>query len=95
MNCLSFPRRRESRKGSMKQIFLILISFSILLSPNAFADSAKLKQIATKYQKKGIQIGIAVHDVKTGIQIFNYNANNPMNPASTMKVITSVSAVDK
>lgn len=69
----------------------ILLCFLILITPaSVWAGTESLKSIIAAYQKGGVKIGVAVHAAKSGEKIFGFNETEPFNPASTMKIATSV-----
>lgn len=74
---------------------LIFTAFLAILftSPNVHASEASLNSILGAYQRGGTTIGVAVYDVKSSKLLFESNAKKPMNPASTMKVVTSTAAL--
>lgn len=82
---------RFKRTASMK--LAVLLCSLILLVGSVQAGEAEMKSIVQGYARAGITIGVSVHDAKTGKELFSYNADKGMNPASTMKVVTSVASL--
>lgn len=68
---------------------LLVLSFC-LSAATVKADD--LQSVIGAYNRTGYAIGVVVHDLKTGKELFGYNEKKPMNPASTMKIITSSAA---
>lgn len=78
------------------KIFLVTIFCILFVSVSpVFASTANLDAIVGRYQGQGVKIGVAVHAVKDQKEVFSYHATDPLNPASTMKVITSAVAFTK
>ncbi len=76
----------------MKVKIVFFLVFAAIFSSPSHASEATLKAIVDGYAGS-VKLGVAVHDIKTKSEIFNYNADKPLNPASVMKVITSSTAL--
>lgn len=72
------------------QSFLFI---SLVVFPQLVFAQDPLQALVSKAQRSGVKIGVAVHEAGTGKEVFTHNANEPLNPASTMKVLTSVVAL--
>jgi D-alanyl-D-alanine carboxypeptidase/D-alanyl-D-alanine-endopeptidase (penicillin-binding protein 4) len=75
-------------------IFLWLVSFS-LFTTNAYAQSITefIDQLKKENELQNASIGLYVVDAQTGLQICEYNSKLSLTPASTMKIITTGSAL--
>jgi len=78
----------------LKKTALLFITILILTSLTAQADEASLTKAIKSYKHKGTQISVAVHDARKGKELYTHNSHKALNPASTMKVITSVVALN-
>ncbi len=78
----------------MKKTLIVLL-FIITFSSNVLAETSRLTSIVNAHRASKTTIGVSLHDIKTGKEIFSHNAHKALNPASTMKVVTSVVALSK
>jgi D-alanyl-D-alanine carboxypeptidase/D-alanyl-D-alanine-endopeptidase (penicillin-binding protein 4) len=77
------------------RIFLIFVfaGFSLISrSQQPFSDA--LNTVLQQPEYKNASIGIAVQNLKTGQTVFEFNAEKDLIPASTMKLITSATALE-
>lgn len=70
-----------------------LLVLSFFLPSLSHAGQAELKAIVGSYSRAGVKIGVAVHDIKGKKVLFENLSSKGMNPASTMKVVTSAAAL--
>jgi len=69
---------------------LVLLSLALVFSFEVGASESKFSSIISPFSKNGVSVGVAIHDTKTGKEIYSYKSKQSLNPASTMKVLTSV-----
>jgi D-alanyl-D-alanine carboxypeptidase/D-alanyl-D-alanine-endopeptidase (penicillin-binding protein 4) len=61
-------------------------------SQQPFSDA--LNTVLQQPEYKNASVGIAVRDMQTGKMVFEYNAEKDLIPASTMKLVTSATALE-
>lgn len=83
---------RFQPQASMKLVCLFVF-FMLFIGTSVRAGEAEIKAIVQSYARSGIKIGVSIHDTKTSKELFTHNADQGMNPASTMKVVTSVASL--
>lgn len=76
---------------SVFAIFVLIIGVNYTF-PNSRIDTA-IRQLADDPKMEAGQLGVCVMDTKTGEIISSYNAVKAMIPASTMKTVTTASAL--
>lgn len=84
----------------MKTVFLFLCSWLACLSLSAqgVADSllaARLDSLVTEELPQGSNVGIAVYDLTEGRTLYQYQADCLSRPASTMKLVTAITALSQ
>ena len=72
---------------------LPLLLLNILFSINIYSNNPVDKFTSTPILRNA-NISVMVKDLKTGRALYNYRANNATIPASTMKVITTATALE-
>lgn len=73
-------------------IFLLFINQIYCFSQNHFESD--LQKIISQPEYKNATIGISIVDLKNGIPVFELNSEKLMIPASTLKIVTSASALE-
>jgi len=82
-------------KFCIKRFCFILFFLCLYFSPAiSFAGQSELESIIQTYQNKNVTIGVSVHEIKDQKELYSHNSHKPLNPASTMKVLTSVVALN-
>ena len=76
----------------------VLLAIALLLIPSAaWGDSSalqkQLQSIVADRSIRGTSIGVHVVNVDSNVEIFSHRSNVPLQPASTMKLITSAAAL--
>jgi len=76
----------------------VLIAIALLLIPSAaWGDSSALQEqlqsIVADKSIRGAKIGVHVVNVDNSVEVFSHRSNVPLQPASTMKLITSAAAL--
>ena len=77
----------------MKYIALILIHFFIFFSITAQNVSDELEKLKNDPDLKHASWGFCVRDAETGVIEYEYDANRSLVPASTMKAVTTMTAL--
>ena len=79
----------------MEKYLIILISF-LLMQPLKAQDLAHRLDslLGTSYQLERSQCGLMVYDLTADSVVFTYNHRQTMRPASTMKLLTAITAID-
>ncbi len=92
------------REMRMQKNFLCLVFILAFVSirSNAQGDSLMLDSLASginaliKHQlPAGSNVGIAVYDLETNTSLYNYQADKLSRPASTMKLLTAITSLDR
>ncbi len=78
----------------MKRILGLFVSAVILLSGLTVHAAGKIDKAVKSTNINKSAISVSVKDLKTGKQVYQLNANKPVNPASTQKLVTFASALD-
>ena len=79
----------------MLRIFMVLFTALIVLHGKAQTNFEKeLNKILSKPEYKNATVGIHVVDLRTNETVFGLNEHQLMIPASTMKIITSATALE-
>ncbi|MBU0506548.1 MAG: D-alanyl-D-alanine carboxypeptidase/D-alanyl-D-alanine-endopeptidase [bacterium] len=78
----------------LRKTALLLLTIFLLTPQTSQANETSLNKVIKDYSHKGTQISVAVHDARKGNELYTHNSHNALNPASTMKVITSVVALN-
>mgnify|MGYP002625870130 CR=1 FL=1 len=76
----------------MQKIITFLIMFLMF-----FSNSVKAESITKTIRSLGLNtdaISVSVKDVQSGQEVYSLNKNAPMTPASTLKLVTSLAALD-
>lgn len=77
------------------RIFMVLITVSIVWSARAQTSfENELNKMLSEPEYKNATVGIHIVDLKTGEMVFGLNEYQLMIPASTMKLITSATALE-
>ncbi|MFK7946574.1 MAG: D-alanyl-D-alanine carboxypeptidase/D-alanyl-D-alanine-endopeptidase [Saprospiraceae bacterium] len=78
---------------SVSAIFVLLFSQSFVTPDSKSALNTAIQQLANDPKMSAGQLGVCVMDTKTGEIMSSYNSAKAMIPASTMKTVTTVSAL--
>ncbi|MBF0107354.1 MAG: D-alanyl-D-alanine carboxypeptidase/D-alanyl-D-alanine-endopeptidase [Deltaproteobacteria bacterium] len=81
---------KRSNIHALRRAMTLLV---LIYCPLAYAGAETLSAIINSYEKNAVTIGVAVHAVDDKKEIFAHNAHEALNPASTMKVLTSAVAL--
>ncbi len=76
-------------------ISVSLISFLAFLPGTAFADLSALKGNLERIVPKSRETSVVVSNAVTGARIFALNANVPLKPASVLKILTAMAALEE
>ena len=83
----------------MALIGSVYLSVALAANPEAteatIALQAELKTLLKDRSLRGARVAVQVVDQSSGDEIFAYNANAEMTPASTMKVLTAAAALKR
>lgn len=85
-------KKLASTKGR-RLLFFCFFVLCVSYVPSIFADTTSLKATVAAYDKPGVSVGVAVHSIDDGSELFSYNGTKPLMTASIMKVITSAAAL--
>lgn len=83
----------------MKRRFSVILNFILILTvawpwQTAYAKKfSDLDAIIQSFENGKVEIGIAVQALSRRKNIYGYNALTPLNPASTMKALTSIASL--
>jgi len=78
-------------KGIKKYIFCHVVLALAVSCPASLQE--KIKQIISRKDQANVKFGILITEPRSGAQIFSYNENLPLIPASNMKLVTSFAAL--
>ncbi len=70
------------------------ILYSLLLFSNILFAANPTDQFVNSYLLRNANVSLLVKDMSTGSSICEYRANNAVVPASTMKVVTTATALE-
>ncbi len=69
------------------------VAHLLFAAAGAPALPAELSQLVAEAERQRMSVGLAVADVDSGDLLFEHNADEPFNPASVTKVVTTVVAL--
>lgn len=77
-----------------KRLYFFILTFAILFLQTlpVFANE-QLNQILAPYEQEGASIGVAVYNLSKRKIAYMHNPHTPLNPASTMKILTTVASL--
>lgn len=75
-------------------LFILLLSASIL-PLSAQIDSLKIDELIREMLPEASEVGISVYDLTAKKPLFNYRADKLSRPASTMKLLTAITALSR
>lgn len=78
----------------MKRIVCLFITFACCFWAWGQIDSIKLNQLIQQLPE-GSEVGISVYDLTAGKSIYAYRASKLSRPASTMKLLTAITALSR
>lgn len=80
----------------MKIRFLVVLAFAIVVSAGNAQSvyQAEINKILKEPALKHATVGIVVADAKTGVPVFELNPHQLVIPASTMKLVTTATALE-
>jgi D-alanyl-D-alanine carboxypeptidase/D-alanyl-D-alanine-endopeptidase (penicillin-binding protein 4) len=78
---------------SVSAILVLLFSQSFVKPDSKTALNTAVQQLANDPNMSAGQLGVCVMDTKTGEVVSSYNSAKAMIPASTMKTVTTASAL--
>lgn len=82
---------------SLHRSLLVVVSLLLILPPSA-ADLAalrgRLSSLVAHPGLRGAGVGVEVADLATGEVLFDYNALQPLTPASVMKLVSGATALE-
>ncbi|MDD4488985.1 MAG: D-alanyl-D-alanine carboxypeptidase/D-alanyl-D-alanine-endopeptidase [Paludibacter sp.] len=76
-----------------KRLLLLLLFLQIIVSSHLYAQNP-VDNFVNNPLLKNANISLMVKDLKTGKELHSYRANNATVPASTMKVVTTATALE-
>ncbi len=77
------------------RIFVIFSLFIIQMSSFAQQNfQSELQKLLTKPEYKNATVGISIVDLKNGLPLFELNSEKLMIPASTLKIVTTATALE-
>lgn len=88
---LSTSREKMCSKCRCLAVFVYLLITVVSSSSVTHADSASLRK---SFGGLGSLTGISVMNADTGAVVFEHNGSSPLKPASTLKLLTSATALD-
>ncbi|WP_167619841.1 D-alanyl-D-alanine carboxypeptidase/D-alanyl-D-alanine-endopeptidase [Maribellus sediminis] len=74
-------------------LFVLLFTFGLLLISAQQSFEKSLQDVLSKPEYQNASVGILVNDLESGKELFGLNAEKLLIPASTMKLITTASAI--
>ena len=77
-------------KSNYSVLFIVLAL--ILFSPASYGQ--KIKHLIHKHKRPDRDISFVLYDTKSNEQLYAYHHNKPLAPASTMKIITALTALE-
>ena len=80
-----------------KTTLLVYIFLFIGLSP-AWGQTSlqqRLDKLIKEFLPPGSEVGISIYDLTTNQQLYSYRENKLVRPASTMKLLTAITALDQ
>ncbi|MDD3036479.1 D-alanyl-D-alanine carboxypeptidase/D-alanyl-D-alanine-endopeptidase [Bacteroides sp.] len=79
----------------MKSILLSVFLSVCLLPLWGQRDFSQIDSIIKKMLPEASEVGISVYDLTAGTPLYNYRANKLSRPASTMKLLTAITALSR
>ena len=78
----------------MKKLLSIFIGIFIFLFCNTAAYAESINKVISNSGVNKSAISVSIKDTNTGKTVFSLNPNQPMPPASTLKLLTLAASVD-
>lgn len=80
-------------KRPLRLSILLLLSLLPLLATAQAGLASKIDAWVTQKLPTGSEVGISIYDLTAGKQLYSYKANKLSRPASTMKLLTTITAL--
>lgn len=84
---------RADLRGSLRAALALAAGLSLSLSAAAQTLNGEVRALIEKHSLGGAKIGVALADLNTGRTLAAVNADDPLIPASNMKLLTSAAAI--
>lgn len=78
-----------------KYLLLIVVLSACIFSLSAQIDSLKIDRLIREMLPEASEVGISVYDLTAKKPLFNYRAEKLSRPASTMKLLTAITALSR